>query len=440
MRILVHNIRGDSAVKIAASIEELVRAGQLLAGQLLPTVRELAETLGVSPATVAAAYRSLRLRGLAVGQGRRGTKVSHVPLARRPQAAPVPAGVRNLSDGNPDINLLPSLKAALRAIDPTPLLYGQTPQHADLAALVQRDFRAESIQDGPITFVSGAMDGIERVFAETLRPGDRVAIEDPGFGNVLDLVLSRGLVPVAVAVDDEGLLPHAFRQACSEGSKAVVLTPRAQNPFGAALSAERARELRAVLRHYPDLLVIEDDHANLITDVPLHTLHAEAKRWIHLRSFSKTLNPDLRLAAMTGDAATLTRVQDRQVVGERWVSHLLQRIAYALLSDRSVLKQMRHVAATYSLRRRALLEALAARGWKAHGASGYNVWLPVREEAATLQRLERDGWSLGAGERFRIASPPAVRITAATLEPAEAQTLAADLNAALRGTGATAPV
>src|SRR5262245_48073357 len=111
---LVHNIRGSSAVKIAESVEAAIRAGRLRAGQQLPTVRELAETLDVSPATVAGAYRALRLRGLAVGQGRRGTKVSHVPLAPRPRLAAASANTRNLADGNPDLRLLPSMAAALR--------------------------------------------------------------------------------------------------------------------------------------------------------------------------------------------------------------------------------------------------------------------------------------------------------------------------------------
>src|SRR5262245_35657358 len=120
-------IRGNSAVKIAGSVEASLRAGKLAAGQQLPPVRRLAEALRVSPATVAAAYRALRLRGLVVGQGRRGTRLSHVPLASRPRLGTVPAGVRNLADGNPDARLLPSMAAALRRIDPAPLLYGQAP-------------------------------------------------------------------------------------------------------------------------------------------------------------------------------------------------------------------------------------------------------------------------------------------------------------------------
>ena len=440
MNDLAHCITGSSAVKIAASVEAAARAGRVTAGQQLPTVRRLAAALGVSPATVAAAYRTLRQRGVVVGQGRRGTRLSHLPRAGRPRLAAAPTGVRDLADGNPDARLLPTMAAALRAVDPSPLLYGQAPQSADLARLVEKDLRADGIRVGPITFVSGAMDGVERVLAETLRPGDRVAIEDPGFGNVLDLVHSRGLVPVPVAVDDEGFLPDQLGRACGEGVKALVLTPRAQNPFGAALTEGRARELRAVLRRGPDVLVIEDDHANLITDVPLHSLHDGARRWVYLRSFSKALNPDLRLAAMTGDAETMTRVQDRQVVGERWVSHILQRIAYALLSDGGVRRHLRRAAATYTRRRNALRAALAAHGFPSHGESGYNVWVPVREETAAVQVLERAGWAVSTGERFRIASPPAIRVTAATLEPEEAERLAADLAAGLRGGGHTSAV
>jgi DNA-binding transcriptional MocR family regulator len=41
----------------------------------------------------------------------------------------------------------------------------------------------------------------------------------------------------------------------------VILTPRAQNPTGAALDERRARDLRKVLDDFPAVLLIEDDHA-----------------------------------------------------------------------------------------------------------------------------------------------------------------------------------
>src|SRR5207253_11194116 len=75
-------ISGDGAVKIAASVESAVASGRAAAGELLPPVRLLASALRVSPATVASAYRLLQERGIAVADGRRGTRIRHAsPVA-----------------------------------------------------------------------------------------------------------------------------------------------------------------------------------------------------------------------------------------------------------------------------------------------------------------------------------------------------------------------
>ena len=59
-----YRIVGRRAAEIAADVERAVSAGQLAPGQLLPPMRELAAELGVNPNTVAAAYRTLRERGV----------------------------------------------------------------------------------------------------------------------------------------------------------------------------------------------------------------------------------------------------------------------------------------------------------------------------------------------------------------------------------------
>jgi DNA-binding transcriptional MocR family regulator len=105
------------------------------------------------------------------------------------------------------------------------------------------------------------------------------------------------------------------------------------------------------------------------------------------------------------------------------VSHILQRLVAALWRDRTPARAGR----IYGQRREALLRALADRGIPAHGASGLNVWIPVSEESATVQALLHAGWAVKAGERYRIASPPAIRVTIATLEPRDAIRFADDL-------------
>src|SRR2546423_3654434 len=115
---LLDLIAGERAGAISASVEALVEADRVAPGTALPPVRRLADHLGVSPATVAAAYRDLQVRGLVTASGRRGTRVSPRPPVRRHSAVAVPAGVRHLMDGNPDPAVLPDLGPALAPLRP----------------------------------------------------------------------------------------------------------------------------------------------------------------------------------------------------------------------------------------------------------------------------------------------------------------------------------
>lgn len=416
-------LSGSTAVNIAASAEAAVAGGRIGAGALLPPVRTLAAHLQVSPATVAAAYRLLQDRGIVVADGRRGTRVRPAPPISVPRETPMPEGVRDLASGNPDVALLPRLpRLALEQ-----RLYGEDLNDQELLELARTQFRGDAVDASCISVVSGALDGIERVLREHLRAGDRVAVEDPSFTGVLDLLSALALVAVPVGVDDEGMRPAELKQAV-RSCKAVIVTPRAQNPTGAALTARRARELRTVLAAHPDLLLIEDDHAGVVAGTEYFTLVDRARsHWAVVRSVSKSLGPDLRVALLAADARTHARVEGRQTLGVRWVSHILQRIVVALARDRAP----RRAGRVYTERRDALLAALRERGIAAHGASGLNVWIPVAEESATVQRLLQRGWAVQPGERYRIGSPPAIRVTTASLEPRDAIRFADDLAQAL---------
>ena len=134
-------------------------------------------------------------------------------------------------------------------------------------------------------------------------------------------------------------------------------------------------------------------------------------------------------------AETVARVDGRQALGTRWVSHLLQRIVVELWSSAGVRKQLVRAARVYTERRQTLLTALAERGIEARGRSGLNVWVPVPSELPVVQLLLQAGYAVRAGEAYRLASPPALRITTAALDPAEVPRLADSLAAALRPSG-----
>jgi DNA-binding transcriptional MocR family regulator len=431
-------LSGSSAVNIAASVEGAIAHGRLAAGALLPAVRAAAAQLGVSPATVAAAYRLLQDRGVVSSDGRRGTRVRPAPPITLPRSESLPRGVTNLADGNPDPDLLPDADAALRGLAAVPRLYGQELNDERLLELARRQFRGDAVPADHVAIVSGALDGIDRVLREHLRAGDRVAVEDPSFTGILDLLSALSLVPVAVSVDDQGMLPSELKKAI-RSCHAMIATPRAQNPTGAAFSPRRVRELRAILALRPELLVIEDDHAGIIAGAEYVTLVDRTRaRWAVVRSVSKSLGPDLRLALLASDERTHARVEGRQSLGIRWVSHILQRAVAAMLRDRDTQRLLARAAKTYSARRAALLAALASHGLRAHGVSGLNVWIEVPEESAIVQALLQRGWGVKAGERYRLETRPAIRVTISTLQSEDAKRFASDLASILQASRRTA--
>lgn len=425
---------GTGAESIAASVEEAISRGALAPGAALPPIRELARRLSVNANTVAAAYRLLRDRGAVEAAGRRGTRVRHRPATtpRSLQGLDVPAGVRDLSTGNPDPALLPI--GSVETPRARPLLYGEPAMSAELLERARAALAADGVAADHLAVTSGALDGIERALAAHLRPGDRVAVEDPGWANLLDLVAALGLSAEPVRVDDDGPLVADVQRALTRGVRALVITGRAQNPTGAALSAVRADELRGLVSG-TDLLVVEDDHCAGISGAPLHTVAGSTGQWAFVRSASKAYGPDLRVAVLAGDRRTIERVHGRLRLGPGWVSHLLQDLAVRLWADEGASRLVAQAEEQYTRNRTGLREALVRRGVSAHGRSGLNVWVPVPDETVAITRLLASGWAAAPGMRFRIRTAPGIRVTVADLRVDEIDPLADAIAGAVLATG-----
>ncbi len=427
-----YRIRASTRAELVRHVEAGVASGALTPGERLPSVRRLAVETGLSPVTVAAGLAELRRRGVVVSEPRRATRIGPGPPVGPLRAPlPVPPGACDLSRGNPDPALLPDLAAALARCQLPARLYGEPQALPELLALARQQLRADGVPGEELCIAGGAMDAIERVLAAHLRPGDRVAVENPGYAALYDVLRAHGLVLEPVALDARGMLPAELRRALARGAVATVITPRGQNPTGAALDADRALALRALLADFPRALLIEDDHLGAVAGASLHTLLSEAqppRHWAATRSVAKALGPDLRLAVLAGDPHTIARVRGRQQCGPGWVSHILQTLVLELWRDPDVGALVAHASAAYSQRRERLLACLAAEGVHAYGASGLNVWIPVQEEAGTIGALMQRGWVLAPGAPYRLpGAAPGLRVTTATLSELQAPRLAHDL-------------
>jgi DNA-binding transcriptional MocR family regulator len=154
-----------------------------------------------------------------------------------------------------------------------------------------------------------------------------------------------------------------------------------------------------------------------------------------VRSAAKAYGPDLRLALLAGDQRTVERVQGRLRLGPGWVSHLLQDLVVGLWRDKAATRLVRNAETIYTRNRTLLQAALSDRGVPSHGRSGLNVWVPVPDETVAITRLLGAGWAAAPGTRFRIGTPPGLRITVSSLGAAEIDALADAVAEAVHGVG-----
>ncbi|CCH78829.1 Transcriptional regulator with HTH domain and aminotransferase domain [Nostocoides japonicum T1-X7] len=403
-------------VGIAGALSRMITSGELAPGTRLPTVRDLAADLGVSPATVSLAWRTLRTAGLVTSRGRSGSFVrsgtrAWLPSRYRGLDGSYAARL-DLSRGTPDPLLLPSIGEVLeqaavesRRSERTGT-YLRKPDIAPLHDLLRETW------PGPVeslTVTNGALDGIDRALGALVHFGDRVAVESPTFPPFLDLLEAHGLAPVPFDLDACGPRVPSFRVALRRAPAVVLLQPRAHNPTGVSTTPERAEALAGVLRRTREAdraVVVEDDHAWAISSAPMVSLG----RWlpdrvVHVRSFSKSHGPDLRIGALGGPREIVDRIVSRRLLGPGWTSRLTQSLLWGLLTHPDALATVERAREAYAARQRSFSESLARQGVSMPVADGLNAWLPVSLEQSALTHLVAAGILVAPGSPFEVTNP-----------------------------------
>ena len=391
---------------IALETTALIRSGAIPVGSKLPAVRELAQALGVSPATVSGAWSELRRYQVISGRGRNGVWVSANRFSARPVRFETVGHfgehiVADLMSAVPDPELLPDLSKALRHGLRAPDLnsYEREPISRALreAAAAHWPYQPEAF-----LATNGGYEGLQLTLQTLILPGSVVALEDPSTIRILDILDHVGAHVIPVACDENSPQLGALREALARKPVAFIYQPRTHATCGVAVSSERMEQMAALLRS-SDTLIIEDDGIGDVSRYPAASLGRHfPERTVHIVSYSKSHGPDLRLAVVSGTTEIVDQIQAYRNFGARWTSRILQAAGAWLLGDPATSASVARARKVYAERRNALRDALLARGVKVASRDGLCLWIPVESEQFAMVTLAARGIAAFPGTRFCV--------------------------------------
>ncbi|RQZ60468.1 PLP-dependent aminotransferase family protein [Burkholderia cepacia] len=406
--------------RIAAALESDIHAGRLTAGARLPTLKELAAQIGVTPGTVNRAYELAQRRGLVEGEVGRGTFVlrRETPAASRAQSVPPvqdsSGGIIDLSIVKPNLLLQePYIRAALGELAqssslPDMLDYtpdGGHPLHRQAGAMWMQHsgFPARTEQ---VLLTAGAQHGLWVAVNALTKPGDLVCCESLCYPGVASVVLSLGRRIRGVRQDQEGMEPDSLREICREERPALVICiATCQNPTTAVMPENRRREIAQIARDF-DFLLLDDDLYGFLAPTPIPPLATFApERTIYLTSLSKSVASTIRLGYMHCPPEWLARMTASVRTSVWMVSPLAAQIATHLITSGQAAEMAHNQCQEARARQIMVRELLGQFEYKAQPTS-FHIWLklPLRwssgEHFAVLARSHQ--LMISGGDTFSV--------------------------------------
>ena len=391
-------------VQLEREVREAIRAGRLAAGERLPSSRAMAAELGISRGLVIECYSQLQAEGFLTSHTGSATRVAAGALAPTPSPtpaitpeptgpAPSPRLAVDFCPGVPDLTSFPradwarAMRDSCRNATPSELGYGDprgTDTVREVLAGYLRRVRGTVADAERIVICVGFGQGINLVLRSLAGDGiRRVAIEDPGDDDYLEICARLGIEAVPVPIDDRGIDVGAL---AATGVRAVILTPTHQFPTGTALAPERRQALVAWAGEQ-DATIIEDDYdAEFRYDRdPVGALQGLAPDRVALiGTVSKSLAPALRLGWIVCPARLLESVTEDKRLSDRGSPTLEQLALATLIESGRYDRHLRRMRDVYGARRDTLVATLAeyAPHVALHGlAAGFHAVTHLRDGA-----------------------------------------------------------
>jgi DNA-binding transcriptional MocR family regulator len=434
--------------QLASYLNGLIETGGLLPGDRLPPTRELAAQLGLNRTTVSAAYDALEEGGLIKGSVGRGSFVCGV-AARTTEtldwsqaltaSLSVSTGTSrptaiNFSASRPSERLFPvdefraSCDEVLAGEKVRSLLQVGSPAgYEPLRNYLMRRSEFAAASDD-IVVTNGCQQAVDLLRRALVKPGARVAIEEPVYPGLRNLFLEAGADLIGVTVGNDGVELPSLRRAFDAGAKTVVLTPSFQNPTGATIPAGHRRGILDMARAAGAVVIENDIYSELAYEGPeAPKLKSLDSNVILLGSFSKIAFPGMRCGWIIAPRPVIARVTELKQLADLHTDQLSQAFLLRFAeSGRLAAHQVKMIAAG---RERLHAVEHACRqyltGCRYHLPSGgMNMWidLPAGLDASQLRGLAQEaGIDYLPGRYFSVSRPldSGLRLSFAGLEPAE---------------------
>jgi len=378
-------------VQLTAQIKELIRAGQLAAGDRLPSTRDLAADLSVSRNTVVYTYDRLVSEGYLHSRQRSSIFVAETaPELQRaareregarqvlhvPDSIPIAAGSAAptpFRPCQPDVQLFPLAmwnrlrSRALRTTHRNLLHYnsaatlGLRELRENLAAYL-RESRGVRCEWWQVAITSGSQQALFLLGQLLLNRGDRVYMENPGYQGAVRAWRAAGAEISYLPIDAEGVVvPGKDDQA----ARLLYVTPSRQFPTGVSLSLSRRL---ALVNGAADTgsWIVEDDYDSEFRyeAAPLPSLQSldAGGRIIYIGTFSKLLFPALRLGYAVLPVPLVEEFQQLKSVADDHGPMIDQATLAAFLDTGAFYSHIRRCRRAYAERQRTFLEAIQKGG------------------------------------------------------------------------------
>ncbi|GGA20124.1 PLP-dependent aminotransferase family protein [Dyella nitratireducens] len=415
---------GRWAERLAEAIAADIASGRLRPGDQLPTQRALAKHLGITPGTVNRAYAIAERMGVVSAEVGRGTFVTatgdaaiHSTGLGKTVAINFALNYPAASDvERPLAEMLMQLSqdrnvADLMGVSP----YAGRPQHRAAGARWLRHFGL-SVTAEDVLLCTSVQHGLAASLAALTAPGDVVLTEALTSPSIKALAAIHQLRLVAVAGDDEGILPDALVHAQqTTGARVLYTMPSVHTPTALTMSERRRRAITAVLREQA-LVAIEDDAWGFMatdTPTPLQALAPEAV--IYLSSFSKCLASGLRVGYVVTSSPTQRNAIASCIGATSWTPPLAAEMASRWIDDGTASSIMQRRVRAAQERQRMAVRHLASFFVPA-ATPAFHIWLPLPEPWRVdefVANAEHLGVSLAPTDIFvpgREPTPHAVRV------------------------------